>query len=60
MVCEQECLPALATEPMPNTKNIAFLGDYIPRRCGIATFTADVCEAVASEFPQTQCIVGSS
>ncbi len=43
----------------PNTKNIAFLGDYVPRRCGIATFTADICEAVAAEFPQTQCIVGS-
>ena len=42
-----------------NTKHIAFLGDYIPRRCGIATFTADICEAIAAEFPQTQCIVGS-
>src|SRR3954469_11471986 len=42
-----------------NTRQIAFLGDYIPRRCGIATFTADICEAVAAEFPETQCIVGS-
>src|SRR4051812_4858502 len=46
-------------DPAPNTKHIAFLGDYIPRRCGIATFTADICEAVAAAFPQTQCIVGS-
>ncbi len=43
----------------PNTKNVAFLGDYVPRRCGIATFTADICEAVAAEFPAAQCIVGS-
>jgi glycosyltransferase involved in cell wall biosynthesis len=43
----------------PSTRHIAFLGDYIPRRCGIATFTADICEAVATAFPQTQCIVGS-
>src|SRR3954466_4081747 len=43
----------------PNTKNLAFLGDYVPRRCGIATFTADICEAVATEFPGTACIVGS-
>jgi len=42
-----------------NTKNIAFLGDYVPRRCGIATFTADICEAIAAEFPEAQCIVGS-
>lgn len=42
-----------------NTKHIAFLGDYVPRRCGIATFTADICEAIAAEFPQSQCIVGS-
>src|SRR5258707_9500248 len=43
----------------PATKHIAFLGDYIPRRCGIATFTADICVAVAAAFPATQCIVGS-
>ncbi len=42
-----------------NTKHIAFLGDYVPRRCGIATFTADICEAIATEFPQAECIVGS-
>ncbi len=46
-------------ENLSNTKNIAFVGDYTPRRCGIATFTADICEAVAAEYPQTQCIVGS-
>jgi glycosyltransferase involved in cell wall biosynthesis len=42
-----------------NTKHIGFLGDYVPRRCGIATFTADICEAIAAQFPDTQCIVGS-
>jgi len=45
--------------PISNTKHIAFLGDYIPRRCGIATFTADICEAVAAQYPDTECIVGS-
>jgi glycosyltransferase involved in cell wall biosynthesis len=31
--------------------NIAFLGNYLPRRCGIATFTTDLCEAVAKVSP---------
>jgi len=28
-------------------KRIAFVGNYLPRQCGIATFTTDLCEAVA-------------
>ncbi len=46
-------------ETSPKTRNIAFVGDYIPRRCGIATYTSDICEAVAAEYPETQCVVGS-
>ncbi|MFZ4777564.1 MAG: glycosyltransferase family 4 protein, partial [Terrimicrobiaceae bacterium] len=46
-------------ENHPRTSHLAFVGDYIPRRCGIATFTADICEAIAEEFPKTKCIVGS-
>src|SRR5437762_10195220 len=38
-------------------RKLAFLGDYLPRKCGIATFTADLCESIAAEFPQTQCFV---
>jgi glycosyltransferase involved in cell wall biosynthesis len=38
---------------------IAFLGDYLPRQCGIATFTTDICEAVAAEYPDCECIVGA-
>src|SRR5579883_783204 len=34
---------------------IAFLGDYLPRKCGIATFTSDLLTAVAVEYPQTEC-----
>jgi hypothetical protein len=32
---------------------IAFIGNYLPRQCGIATFTTDLCEAVATEFSST-------
>lgn len=35
---------------------IAFVGNYLPRQCGIATFTSDLCESVASAFPATTCI----
>ncbi len=38
---------------------VAFLGDYMPRQCGIATFTTDICEAVAAEFPKCECLVGA-
>jgi glycosyltransferase involved in cell wall biosynthesis len=37
-------------------KRIAFIGNYLPRKCGIATFTTDLCEALASEYPNTSCI----
>lgn len=30
---------------------IAVVGNYLPRQCGIATFTTDLCEAVATGFP---------
>lgn len=36
-------------------QTIAFLGDYLPRKCGIATFTSDLLTAVAEEHPQGQC-----
>jgi glycosyltransferase involved in cell wall biosynthesis len=37
-------------------KRIAFIGNYLPRQCGIATFTTDLCEAVAEEFKSASCI----
>src|SRR6266478_5874134 len=36
-------------------KRIAFIGDYVPRRCGIATFTTDLCESIAAECPEACC-----
>jgi len=40
-----------------NIRKVAFLGDYLPRKCGIATFTTDLRCAIATEFPSTQCLV---
>jgi hypothetical protein len=36
---------------------IAFVGDHLPRKCGIATYTADLHEAVAAAHPQCQYFV---
>jgi glycosyltransferase involved in cell wall biosynthesis len=36
-------------------RKIAFVGDHLPRRCGIATFTSDLLAAVAAAHPQSQC-----
>lgn len=38
---------------------IAFVGGFEPRRCGIATFTHDVCEAVATAIPSAECFAGA-
>lgn len=35
---------------------IAFIGNYLPRQCGIATFTTDLCEAIDLQFKGTTCI----
>jgi glycosyltransferase involved in cell wall biosynthesis len=37
-------------------KRICFIGNYLPRQCGIATFTTDLCEAIAAGYPSTTCI----
>jgi glycosyltransferase involved in cell wall biosynthesis len=37
-------------------RKVAFVGDHLPRKCGIATFTSDLLSAVQSEYPQSQCL----
>src|SRR5512141_528020 len=31
-------------------QRVAFIGGYLPRQCGIATFMTDLCEALAAQF----------
>jgi glycosyltransferase involved in cell wall biosynthesis len=38
-------------------RKIAFVGDYLPRKCGIATFTHDMYASISSGFPDTECFV---
>ena len=36
-------------------RKIAFVGNHLPRKCGIATFTSDLLAAVAAAHPQSRC-----
>src|SRR3954451_14088988 len=38
-------------------RKVAFVGDYLPRKCGIATFTYDMHASVAGGFPDAECFV---
>jgi len=44
-------------EKSSGIRKVAFLGDYLPRKCGIATFTTDLRCAVAAAFPAIPCPV---
>ncbi|MEO8096089.1 MAG: hypothetical protein ABI811_00185 [Acidobacteriota bacterium] len=37
-------------------RKIAFVGDHLPRKCGIATFTSALLAAMASAYPESQCL----
>ncbi|MDA0576759.1 MAG: hypothetical protein O3B24_01525, partial [Verrucomicrobia bacterium] len=44
-------------KPSSTIRKVAFLGAYLPKKCGIATFTTDLRCSVAKEFPEMQCLV---
>ena len=53
-VVEKSASAALV-HPRPTLPNrIAIVGNYLPRRCGIATFTTDLCDAIHSEYASTE------
>ena len=42
--------------PSSALNRIAFIGNHVPRRCGIATFTRDLLTAVADHLPRADCV----
>src|SRR4051812_40579675 len=58
-------LPERATPSHPDREfmansdinKIAFVGDYLPRKCGIATFTHDMHRSIAAHSPEADCFV---
>jgi glycosyltransferase involved in cell wall biosynthesis len=46
-------------QDISKVRKIAFVGDHLPRKCGIATFTSDLLAAVAAAYPQSKCLAVS-
>lgn len=46
----------LAPRPLRPLK-IAVIGNHLPRQCGIATFTTDLCDAITAEYGASQVTV---
>jgi glycosyltransferase involved in cell wall biosynthesis len=42
---------------IPDLKRVAFIGNHLPRQCGIATFTTDLSDAFTEQFPDIQSMV---
>ncbi len=52
---EEKPVVVATAAPRPALPNrIAIVGNYLPRRCGIATFTTDLCDAIHAEFGATE------
>ena len=45
---------ARVLEKLSLPSRIAVIGNYLPRQCGIATFTTDLCAAISAEYETTQ------
>ncbi len=41
----------------PQLKSVALIGSYLPRQCGIATFTADLAAAILDNDPDIDCTI---
>src|SRR5437899_767879 len=52
----EEETPTLTTaQPRPALPSrVAVVGNYLPRKCGIATFTTDLCDAIHAEYGATE------
>ena len=42
-------------DPNEHVRKVAVIGNYLPRQCGLATFTTDMVEAISSVSPDISC-----
>jgi glycosyltransferase involved in cell wall biosynthesis len=55
VAAKEKFLPLWPVHPRPVLPvRIAVVGNYLPRKCGIATFTADLCDAIHAEYRSTE------
>jgi glycosyltransferase involved in cell wall biosynthesis len=55
LALEEKRVVLTAVPPRPALPNrIAMVGNYLPRRCGIATFTTDLCDAIHQEYGEME------
>ena len=55
LIVEEKTLPLWPTHPRPLLPSrVAIIGNYLPRKCGIATFTTDLCDAIHDEYEATE------
>jgi glycosyltransferase involved in cell wall biosynthesis len=55
VLLEKKSAPSVPTHPrsiLPS--RVAIVGNYLPRKCGIATFTTDLCDAIHAEYDATE------
>lgn len=48
-------MPSLAINPYSEINSVAVIGNYVPRQCGIATFTTDLVNALSKESIDRSC-----
>ncbi len=54
-IVAERVVPLWPIHPRPMLPSrIAVIGNYLPRRCGIATFTTDLCDAIHAEYEATE------
>jgi glycosyltransferase involved in cell wall biosynthesis len=55
IVAAEKSVPPRPAHPRPMLPSrVAVIGNYLPRKCGIATFTTDLCDAIHAEYGATE------
>ena len=58
LVADETLAPSLPLRSSPSLPSrIAVIGNYLPRQCGIATFTTDLTDAISDQYGTAQLLV---